>query len=342
MITGQEFINDLKAKRTLASIYVVVGQEQYLIRQIKKTLINLIPPEEQQLNIGQYDMEEVSLTTALEDALTLPFFGEKRLVLIENAYFLTGETKKGKIEHDLGALEQYLMAPEVTSSVVFFVPAEKLDKRKKVVKLLLKNAIIVDNAPLDEKQIKNYLNKYLAGTSFQFQPAACEALILRTNANLALIMNELKKLMIAKKDDKLITLKDVEELVAVALEQDVFNLITLVLRKDFGKALNFYQELLLQKNEPLKLNALLVSQFRLLLQVKILHQKGYLQGTIVQELKVHPYRVQLALKQVQKFSLFNLQAAYLGLIKAEEKLKSTPQAPEMIFEMFLFEYCNPD
>lgn len=340
MITAQEFINNLKEKRSLASLYVVVGQEQYLLNQIKKNLINILPFEEQQLNVGQYDMEEIPVTTALDDALTLPFFGEKRLVLIENAYFLTGDTKKNKVEHDLTALEQYLTTPEITSSVIFFVPTEKLDKRKKVVKLLLKNAVMVDNAPLDEVQIKNYLNKYLNGTSYELSPQANAELILRTNANLALCMNELKKLMLAKKESKKITFQDVQKLVAVALEQDVFRLINLVLQKDFGQALSFYQDLLLQKNEPLKLNALLLSQFRLLLQVKILQKKGYLQGAIVQALKVHPYRAQLALKQVPKFSLQNLQNAYLGLIKVEEKLKSTPQAPTLIFELFLFEYCN--
>lgn len=340
MIKAQQLIADLKAKRSLANVYLILGQEQYLARQIKRLLIKMIPKDEQELNIGQYDMQETPITQALDDAISIPFFGQKRLVFIENPYFLTGESKKNKVEHDLELLNNYLLAPESSTTLIIFAPYEKLDKRKKVVKTLLKTALVVENEPLNERELKSYVNKYLQGISFTIQPLALDLLVARTNANLPLIMSELNKVMLAKKDDKTIDVTTVEQLVAISLEQDIFALGDLVLKHQVTDAFKLYKDLLLQKKEPLKLNALLVSQFRLLLQVKILQQQGYLQGDIVKLLKVHPYRVQLATKTIMRFSLGNLQNAFLGLIKAEEKLKSTNQAPELIFQMFLFEYCQ--
>ncbi len=58
------------------------------------------------------------------------FFGERRLVFIDRATFLTTE-KGGKVDHDIDGLLQYIEHPEPTSVVVIFVTG-KLDSRKKI------------------------------------------------------------------------------------------------------------------------------------------------------------------------------------------------------------------
>ena len=67
-------------------------------------------------------------------------------------------------------------------------------------------------------------------------------------------------------------------LVPQSLDENVFDLITAVLKRDQAKALDIYQQLLETNHEPLQLNALLVSQFRLLIQIKVLSKRGLSQG----------------------------------------------------------------
>lgn len=78
----------------MAPVYLVLGEEQVNAEKIKQKLIANFPKEEREFNIGIYDMEEVTLSTALADAMSVPFFGEKRLVFINRPYFLTGEAKR--------------------------------------------------------------------------------------------------------------------------------------------------------------------------------------------------------------------------------------------------------
>ena len=98
----------------------------------------MLSAEELELNYGAYDMEEVSIGTALEDAESIPFFGDRRLVFVDRPVFLTGDKTKLKVEHDVKWLESYLTHPSESTTLVFFAPYEKLDERKKITKLLKK------------------------------------------------------------------------------------------------------------------------------------------------------------------------------------------------------------
>ena len=116
--------------------------------------------------------------------------------------------------------------------------------------------------------------------------------------------------MLAKEMDKLtlyvgmggeITTKLVAELVPKSVEQNVF-FDRKSGEKDIAGAMQILDGLFTQQEEPIKLLALLVSQFRLLYQVKELQQRGYGQNQIASHIGVHPYRVKLAMNQT-KFSL---------------------------------------
>ena len=89
--------------------------------------------------------------------------------------------------------------------------------------------------------------------------------------------------------------------------------------------------------EPLRLLGAMISQFRLLIQVKTSKQSE--QG-LATALKVHPYRVKLAKKTVRRFSYKALSGAFLGLSEMEKELKSTQKDPEMLFELFVLRYQN--
>lgn len=327
-------------KDSLAPVYLILGQEEYLAQRAYQMLMQTIPEEEQDLNIGQYDMEITPLSEAVNDAMSIPFFGERRLVFINRPYFLTGENKRVPFEQDIDSLVKYLQQPEETTTLVIMAPYGKLDERKKVTKVLKKQAVLIDVNPLQENEVRSYLNNELMQAGYQMQPGALQSLLERTEAKLSLIMAELPKLFLLAQDDKLITQAQVERMVSRSLEQNVFGLVEFVLQKRLQDALTLYHDLLLQKEEPLKINAILLGQFRLLLQTAVLKQSNYDQGSIASSLKVHPYRVSLALKKLRYFRVRDLKRAYLGLVGIEEQLKSTNQDPELLFQLFLLKYTN--
>ena len=322
-MTINELLKTLATGQTLSNVYVILGQADYFQRRLKRGFKQQVPAEEQTMNFASYDMDTVPLAVALDDAMAAPFFGERRVVCIDNPQFLTGETKKQKVEHDIDSLQKYLESPMPSTVLVFFAPYDKLDARKKVTKQLKKVATIVEINQFSERDVRQFVTDQLKQDGYTLEPAALNDLIQRTDADLTLIMSELPKLELYTLPEKTITQAAISGLVTQTLTQNVFDLVNRVLAKNTAGAVTLYRELLQAKEEPLKINAILQGQFRLLIQTKVLAKQGYSQGKLASILKVHPYRIKLALQTHRRFQLTDLNRAYLGLFRVARVMRPT-------------------
>lgn len=329
-------------QKNLKAVYVIKGTEQYLIDKAKEALLESVleNEEEMEFNFGSFNMKEMTVNQAIQEAESFPFFGERRLIFITDPYFLTGEKVKNEPKHDLKELETYMQNPSEFSVVVFFAPYEKLDNRKKITKLLNKEAEVLDVQPMKEKQLTTYVKQLCKSKGYQMKDQTFELLLNRTDYNLSKLMSELEKLFIFHSDTKFIEKSAVETLVTKSLEHNVFEINDLVLNKQAKRAIEVFQDLILQKEDPIKIIALMLGQFRLLIQVKILRNKGYQQGDIASVLKVHPYRVKLAMQKEGKFDQKLLSKAYHQLIDADFKIKSGQVDPEIQFELFIMRFSE--
>lgn len=328
----------------LKAVYLVQGTEQYLIEQVRQTFFDALFDDkgEAEFNFAQFDMKETNIGQSLQEAESFPFFGDKRLIFIHNPYFLTGERVTNAPDHELSELEEYIENPSDFTVMVLFAPYDKLDKRKKVTKLLSKYATTINVQPMQEREMTNYVKAVCKEKGYAFKDQAFELLMTLTDHNLTRVMQELEKLMLFHKDSNVILKSSVKELVSKSLEQNVFELNELVLRKDVYRSIEVYQELLTQKEDPIKIIALMISQFRLLLQVKILRKKGYQQGDIASLLKVHPYRVKLAVQTERRFEQQLLSQAHHHLIDADYQIKTGKVKPEMQFELFVLKFAKSE
>lgn len=335
-VTLADVFNDVQTGQ-LYPIYFVQGQDQYLINLVREKFLTIIHPDDRALNLAQFDLTEVPLSLAIDDAKSVPFFGNQRVVILDNPYFLTGERQKSNLEHHVEDLVDYIKQPEPQTIVVIFAPYDKLDNRKKVTKLLKEQARYLSFVNLSDKDINRFIDQRVNEAGYFINSAAKQELIRLTNSSLTQIMSELDKLMLYTLSEKQINVSDVKELVTHTLSENIFDLIDCLLKGQLTRAVNLYHELLSTGEEPLRLHGALIGQFRILLQVKSSEksEKG-----IASELKVHPYRVKLAKRVVRKFSYVRLASAYLGLVSMEEQLKSTSRDPELLFELFILKYKN--
>ena len=57
-------------------VYLVQGKEPYLQELARKVFLEtIVAPEDQDLNVGRFNMEEVSIQTAIQDAESVSFIG---------------------------------------------------------------------------------------------------------------------------------------------------------------------------------------------------------------------------------------------------------------------------
>ncbi len=142
---------DLIINPPLAPIYLLYGKQDYLIQLVKQRIIHAaISDDEKDFNLSVYDLLDKSVEEACEDAETLPFIGEKRVIVMENPYFLTSAKPKTKIEQNLKRLEEYVGRPSPDAVMIFVVEAEKLDQRKKLVKTIKQKGKVLELSQLGD------------------------------------------------------------------------------------------------------------------------------------------------------------------------------------------------
>lgn len=138
---------------------------------------------------------------------------------------------------------------------------------------------------VSEAETQRYVQAALDEKQIRIDADALQELVNRTDGQLGLIMGQLPKLMIYAAQSQRIDLAAVQALVTKSLTQNVFDLVNDVLRYQTQPAVELYHELVAAQEAPLKINAILLGQFRLLLQVKIMVHAGYSQGAWLAHLK---------------------------------------------------------
>ena len=256
--------------------YLLYGTEKFLIDKEVKNIISKNKVDE--INISKYDLELNSLNEILDDANTVSLFSNNKLIIVENAYIFSRVQNK-KIEN-LEMLENYLKNSSDTI-IIFINNNEKLDSVKKIVKLIKEKGVIKEFNPLKNinNTVKNMFDDYKISDSY------IKLLIDRVGNSLELIYQEVEKLKIYKINDKIITNKDIEDVVVENINVDIFKFVDDIINKNKKEAIKTYKELLKLNEEPIKIIALLASKFRLMYQANKLAKKGYTEESISEILK---------------------------------------------------------
>jgi DNA polymerase III subunit delta len=333
---------DIQNKK-IQPVYLLVGEESFLMQETLRHIVQAsLLEEEKDFNLSVYDMEETPVETAIEDAETLPFMGEKRVVIIKNPVFLTSEKKKEKLEHRVEKLEQYINSPAPYTIVVFVAPYEKLDERKKITKLLKKQSVVIEMKSLSDDEAIKWMLNVAQEQRVELDKGAVEQLLVLTAGDLMAIHQELQKLSTYVGEGGTISVETVNLLVARTLEQNIFDLIEHVIYRRSKEALQIFYDLLKNNEEPIKILSLLVTQFRLILQVKELSTVGYGQQQIASTVKVHPFRVKLALQQARLFQTEELAHILMELAEADYEMKTGKKDKQLLLELFLLKLFKND
>lgn len=312
------------------NIYLIFGNESYLINKELNKIIessNVIDD-----NIIKYNLDEVNVSLALEEASTVSMFDSKKLIICEGCNFLTGENKK-EVNHDTDSLTRYINNPFDDVYLVFVVQKEKLDDRKKIVKELKKLSTVIECQKKESHNLNNYIEDYFKDNDYEIKKDALLFMINKAGENLSNLINEADKLMIYKDDDKVITKEDVDNIVRKNIEDDIFLLTNAIMNKDRVNLIKIYKDLLLVGEEPIKLIVLIANQLRLILQVKLMVKNGYKEREMASIIGEHPYRVKLAISS--SFTINELKKYLKKLHDLDLNIKTGKIDKNFGLELFL-------
>jgi DNA polymerase-3 subunit delta len=327
-------------KGKILPIYVCYGKESYVMKQFLRTLTNTVVDKDlQDFAVSRFDLNEISLETVLEDAETLPFMAERKLIIAQRASFFTGAKENTKVEHNLEKLMDYMKAPMEHTVLVFTVDAEKLDERKKITKELKGQDALIPFSSLTTGELHQWIEQQTESSDCYFTSEAIDYLIVCTGANLQQLTQEIEKITLYATHGE-ITKETIDKLVTKSVEQSIFILIDEIVRMRVGKGLHILHELLKQREEPIKILMLMVRQFRIILQVKQLLQMGYSQQQIASQIGLHPYAVKIASEQGRNYNEKTLSHVLSRCADLDYAMKTGKMDKVLGLEMFLFQLAE--
>jgi len=310
--------------------YLIYGSNEYLIKNSIKKIINSKKSVEP--SIINYNMEETTIEQVIEELNTFDLFNNIKIVICEKCIFLSSESKKEQYNTDI--LIEYL-EKAVNDNILILSLNGEMDERKKIVKEIKKYCNIIKHEQLKDYEVMGLVEKKFQLSGYKISKGAINLLISRTGNDLSIISNEIQKLFMYKLEEKVITEEDIIAIVPKKIEENIFDLIDAVVEKNKTKIFELYNGLTnYYGEEQTKILIMVANQFRLMLQCKLLNNTGLSESEISKELKVHPYRVKLAIQKGKSIELNTLTKYLDDLATLDLNIKSGKTNKNMGLELF--------
>ena len=323
----QRLIEDIKTQQ-FNHIYLLFGEEAYLRKQYRDKLKEAIIGDDT-MNYHYYEGKDISVGEVIDQAETLPFFAERRLIILENS----GLFKSGGEQ-----LEEYLSA-QAQSTYFVFVEAE-IDKRSKLYKTVLSKGCAIEFAMQDEATLKRWILGMVKKENKKISENTLNLFLEKTGTDMENIRKEVEKLFCYCMEKEMITQQDVEAICIRQIGNHIFDMVGAIADRKQKKALELYYELLAQKEPPMRILFLIARQFNLLLQVKELREKGYQNKTIGEKVGLPGFIAGKYVAQAARFKRAELRDAVEACVDAEEAIKTGRMNDNMSVEMLIIRYSS--
>lgn len=323
---------------TTPNLLLIYGEEQFLVEELIYHIIEKSIENGMNANsIEKLDGSIISEQEIVDCANNLSLISPQKLVIVNNFDILYKNKRKS-----FQGLVNYLKNPNTDTNLIFIgAPSRlnglskelsnskkntsaksKVDKLPEVLRYLFQNDLFVEYPKLYDNEIPEWLMRRVKKYGKEIDLQTANLISLSCNS-LREIENEIQKLNVYLGNKSQITIDDVEQIVGINRENNVFELVKSVGAKNLELSLRITDNLLTQSNQSvlilITLSRYFITLFKLIDERKITSNKFQLAGKI----GVNPYFVDDYLNSLKKYNSLDIENAIFILSKADEELKST-------------------
>lgn len=309
-------------------IYLLYGEEAFLKNSYKNRLKEAIIGDDT-MNFARFEGKGLDVDELIRLADTMPFFAERRLILVEDSGFFKSASD---------ALVQYLPSmPDTT--ILLFVETE-VDKRNRLYKKVKDMGYAAELNRQDSAQLARWAGGILTREQKKITKHTMELFLSMVGDDMENIRMELEKLISYTLGREVITDEDVLAVCAVQVTNRIFEMVSAIVNRQPRKAMDLYEDLLTLKEPPMRILFLIARQFNQLLQVKDLMGKGMDKGTIASKLKMQPFVVGKTMPQARQFGREQILSYVEFCVETEEAVKSGRLQDRLAVELLITREYN--
>ena len=328
----------------LPSLSLFTGTDQGQFEVMKSQVLKQIGYDSADLNFAYFDMKEVAYKDVELELVSLPFFADEKIVILDHFVDITTAKKRFLTDDELKSFEEYFDNPSPTTKLLIFAEG-KLDSKRRLVKLLKRDAKVFDAVEAKEQELRQYFQKWSQEQGLQFANNSFENLLIKSGFQFSEIHKNLLFLQ-SYKEDSVIEEEDIVNAIPKTLQDNIFDLTQFILTKKMDQARDLVRDLTLQGEDEIKLIAVMLGQFRTFTQVKILAESGQTESQIASSLgsflgrNPNPYQIKFALRDSRGLSLSFLKQAISYLIETDYQIKTGLYEKGFLFEKALIQIAS--
>lgn len=307
-------------------ILFLYGADAYRSRQkLSEIVAHYKKSGKSGLNLITLDVKEIEFSDFYDNFKISSMFAEKKLVVLKNIF-----AQKNFQEDFI----QQVKNLESLKDVIVICESEAPDERLKLFKTLLKECKCQEFTFLSGVNLKKWAQEEFEKLNQKINADALDVLLNYTGSDLWRLSGEINKLTNFKKD-AVIKKDDIELQVRPGVELDIFKTIDALAAKNKRQALALMQKHLDSGEVPLYLLSMIAYQFKNLLVVKELAQKGLMYASIVKKSGLHPFVVKKTYYACNQFSFEELQQIYWRIFQIDFDIKTGKIEAETALDMLV-------
>ncbi|MDV4150088.1 DNA polymerase III subunit delta [Clostridium sp. AL.422] len=325
-------------KGKIDNSYIFCGLDEELIKEgISLIVNNTVDKSLLDLNYIRLD----GLTTTFDEIMnaceTMPFMGEKKVVVVYRASFLKEKTDATgtKVYNDI--LKYLKDLPPYTVLIMYYLFNDKRDTPKKSnkVKSLDKVSKVVYFDKLKKDRYYKKVEEVFKEKGKEIGKVELRYFAEKVQNNFDIIRREADKL-ISYAQNRTISKIDIDKLIANSSEDDIFDLIDFISQKKVEKTLDLLYDLLSKSDQHMLIISNIENNFKRLYEIKVLVQNGSGVNDISSRLKLPTFVCEKLINQSSKFSIKQLQKIMEICLETENKMKTTGVDKNMEMELMIF------
>lgn len=333
----QGLLQDLKEKKEYP-VYLLFGTEDYLKKVYTDRLLKAFGMDTfQEMNLHVLDGEGLDIDKLADSVEALPFFADKRCVVVQDFDYEGLDTPSRK-----KCLELLENPPQTTRLLLVvkkqdFLP-NKSAKAKELVKAVDKVGAVLPLQKRDKAQLYAFIKSRLKIWGCTISNDLCRTLIQRCSDDMLTLKNEADKLG-ASCPGQEITKEQIERITVAAVDASIYDLSKAVLRGDYPKAMGILEDLFYLRQPATLILSSLTSSFVDLYRGKVADRCGKSAKEVANDFdyKRKEFRIQNAMRDCKGYPLEFLREVLRLLVQADGRLKSTRCDENIVLEQLITE-----
>lgn len=318
----QTLNQDLK-NGTFRPAYLLYGEERYLKTSYKNRIKEAVIGEDT-MNFACFEGKGLDLDEVIRLADTMPFFAERRLIIIENSGLFKSAADK---------LVEYLS--QMPDTVCLLFVESEVDKRSRLFKKIRDIGYAAEMTRQDAAQLAGWAGAMLKKEGKKITGKTMDLFLGMVGDDMENIRMELAKLVSYTLGRDIITDDDVLAVCTVRVTNKIFDMVAAIVGRRPERAMALYEDLLSLKEPPMRILFLIARQFNQLLQVKELMKKGLDKKAIAARLKLPPFVAGKIMPQARQFSDEQILSYVKLCVDTEEAVKQGRLQDRLAVELLI-------